>query len=185
MSTKSGAMLQLLLETPSFKELFPESPYAKKTGQLTDIVVHPSQLQQHHPSMHPPSAIPHTSDAPSLSLQKFHAVANNTLTSSFERNSSSDTNSNPSAIFCDENRVAIVPPALLKKKGDMTPAEYFKQGNSGLVALPAESAGPAFGRSMMKINPSNPDKPCPFIWIWTPCPNIKCQCHRSLMHRSI
>ncbi|RHY90097.1 hypothetical protein DYB35_009260, partial [Aphanomyces astaci] len=47
------------------------------------------------------------------------------------------------AVFCDDQQNAMVP-ALL---GPLTnPAEYLKQSNSGVVALPADTAGPAFDK---------------------------------------
>ncbi|ETV68205.1 hypothetical protein H257_15784 [Aphanomyces astaci] len=101
MNTKSGQMLQLLLETPGFKELFPTSVYATSQKEKSS-----HQL-----------LLTNTPDEKKMLAQ--------------------------TAVFCDDHQNAMVP-ALL---GPLTnPAEYLKQSNSGVVALPADTAGPAFDK---------------------------------------
>ncbi|RHZ34809.1 hypothetical protein DYB37_008854, partial [Aphanomyces astaci] len=101
MNTKSGQMLQLLLETPGFKELFPTSVYATSQKEKSS-----HQL-----------LLTNTPDEKKMLAQ--------------------------TAVFCDDQQNAMVP-ALL---GPLTnPAEYLKQSNSGVVALPADTAGPAFDK---------------------------------------
>ncbi|RHY78378.1 hypothetical protein DYB30_007881, partial [Aphanomyces astaci] len=101
MNTKSGQMLQLLLETPGFKELFPTSVYATSQKEKSS-----HQL-----------LLTNTPDEKKMLAQ--------------------------TAVFCNDQQNAMVP-ALL---GPLTnPAEYLKQSNSGVVALPADTAGPAFDK---------------------------------------
>ncbi|KDO18301.1 hypothetical protein SPRG_16291 [Saprolegnia parasitica CBS 223.65] len=102
MNTKSGQMMQLLLNTPSFKELFPESPYA--TNQK-DKAPQPLMLQW-----------------------------------TPEEAKSMET----SAVFCDMDTTAIIPAVLTKSNSQVAPVEFFKASNSGLVALPADSAPTAY-----------------------------------------
>ncbi|OQR82576.1 hypothetical protein ACHHYP_15764 [Achlya hypogyna] len=103
MNTKSGQMLQLLLNTPSFKELFPESPYA--------------------------------------TTQKDKAPQPLLLQWTPEEAKAMET----SAVFCDMDTAAIVPSVLAKTANtQITPVDYFKQANSGLVTLPPDSAATAY-----------------------------------------
>ncbi|RHY31430.1 hypothetical protein DYB32_003503 [Aphanomyces invadans] len=95
---KSGQMLQLLLETPGFKELFPASPYATSQKEKANS---PQQL-----------LLTNTPDEKKLLAQTANAIV----------------------------------PAIL---GPMTnPADFLKQSNSGVVTLPPDTAGPAFGKGL-------------------------------------